>query len=75
MTTEQYLLEKYGMLLTLKQLAETLKRSADGLRISLGRSSAFSLAVNATKVRLGRRVYFRASDVARLIDGSSGRHG
>jgi len=69
MNTEQFLLERYGLLRTLPQLAETLKRSPEGLRITLRTQSEFAAKVNAARLKLGRRVYFRTPDVAKLIDG------
>ncbi|MGP5564541.1 DNA-binding protein [Vreelandella alkaliphila] len=68
MTTEEQLLERYGPLLSLAELSELLKRSPDGLRISLQSQSEFAVKWNAAKRKVGRRVYFRATDVAGLID-------
>jgi len=70
MTTEEQLLERYGPLLSLTDLSELLKRSSDGLRISLQSQSEFAVKWNAAKRKVGRRVYFRATDVAGLIDES-----
>lgn len=69
MTTEQTLIQKYGPLLTLMQLAELLDRSADGLRLTIRGNSEFAIKLQSARRRLGRRVYFKAADVARLIDG------
>ncbi|TAL90230.1 MAG: DNA-binding protein [Candidimonas sp.] len=68
MTTEEQLIEKYGPLLSLTDLSHLLKRSADGLRISLRTQSDFAQRWGKAKRKVGRRVYFRASDVAALID-------
>lgn len=68
MTTEEQLIKKYGPLLSLAELSELLKRSPDGLRISLSGQSEFATRWSAAKRKVGRRVYFRASDVATLID-------
>ena len=68
MNTEQVLLEKYGPLMTLVQLAEVLGRSPDGLRLSLRQDNDLSRRLVSEKKKLGRRVYFRAAGVARLID-------
>jgi hypothetical protein len=70
MTTEEQLLERYGPLLSLAELSELLKRSPDGLRIALRSQTDFALKWNSAKRKVGRRVYFRASDVAELIDES-----
>ncbi len=70
MTTEQRLIDKYGSpLLTTAQLAEVLQRSPNGLRFSLQKDqSDFGAQLRAARKKLGRRVYFRTEDVARIID-------
>ena len=68
MTTEEQLLKRYGPLLSLTDLSDLLKRSPDGLRISLRSQSEFANKWNSAKRKVGRRVYFKASDVAELID-------
>lgn len=71
MTTEEQLIERYGILLSLDDLSEVLKRSRDGVRIAMRGSSEFARTWCPIKKKIGRRVYFRASDVARLIDEHS----
>lgn len=61
--------EKYGPLLTLAQLAQMLNRSADGMRMALREANPHAERLNAAKVRIGRRIYFRTLDVARLLLG------
>lgn len=62
------LIERFGELMTYEQLAELLKRSPAGLRISVGqRDSEFSTALRAARVKLGRRVYFRSDQIAALM--------
>lgn len=68
MNTEQILFEKYGPLMTLGQLAEVLGRSPDGLRLCLRQDNELSRRLVSEKKKLGRRVYFRAAGIARLID-------
>ena len=68
MTTEEQLIERYGILLSIADLSDVLKRSPDGLRLSLRSDTAFAHKWNSARVKIGRRVYFRASDIARLID-------
>lgn len=61
--------ERYSVLMTLDQLAEILDRSPEGLRISLSTSrSNWAQHINATKVHIGRPIYFRTEAIARLID-------
>ncbi|SJN14085.1 hypothetical protein CZ787_13375 [Halomonas citrativorans] len=68
MTLEKKITERYGVLLSLTDLADLLKRSPDGLSISLRGKSEFALKWSHAKRKVGRRVYFCASDVAGLID-------
>lgn len=69
MTTEQILVEKYGPLLTLVQVAELLHRRADGIRMTIRGNSEFANKMQTARRKIGRRVYFMAVDVAKLIDG------
>ena len=67
--TYQYLLSNYGPLLTLKHLAEVLHSTPNGVRMGIARRrQPFSIALSAARRRLGRRVYFEASRVAKAID-------
>jgi hypothetical protein len=67
-STEEILIAQYGPLLTLSQLAKILDRSVEGLRIGLRSSNEFSQRVNATRIRLGRRVYFSTLKIAAIIE-------
>ena len=68
MTIEEVLVKEYGPLLSLAELAMILDRSPDGLRISLKSSSEWVRRINAARLRLGRRVYFRTSEIANVLD-------
>jgi len=68
MNIERSLIERYGPLLTLSDVAAILRRSPDGLRVSLGRENEVSKKLNPAKKKIGRRVYFRVSAVAELIE-------
>lgn len=46
---------------------QSVKRSTEGLRISLRSESDWSRAVNAAKLKLGRRVYFRTSEIVKVL--------
>lgn len=61
--------EKYGPLVSMVQLAEILHRTPDGLRMSLHDRSPYAVRLNAAKVRIGRRVYFRTPDLALIFLG------
>lgn len=69
-STYRFLLDRYGPVLTVEQLAETLSRKKSGLRNALQKSEeAWVVALNARKTRIGRRMYFPAEAVADLLDG------
>lgn len=71
MQIEEALTKEYGPLLSVAQLAKVLDRSAEGLRISLRTESVWSKPINAAKLKLGRRVYFRTAEVANVLSGQS----
>lgn len=66
---ERELTERFGPLLTAVHLAEILHRSEQGLRWSLTQPGQFAETINATRVRIGRRNYYRAADLALLLAG------
>jgi len=68
-----HLIDRFGLLLTQRQLAELLGRSIGGLRYSLcSPSDERTLALKACGSHIGRRVYYPAADVARTISGDFG---
>ncbi len=68
------LTERFGPLLTQTQLAELLGRTPGGLRYSLCcPSDAPTRALKACGRKIGRRVYYPASEVARIITGDEAR--
>ena len=70
-TLEHQLTERFGLLLSQTQLAELLGRSTGGLRYSLSYPSDLSTcALRACGRKIGRRVYYPASEVARIIIGA-----
>lgn len=70
MQIEEMLTKLYGPMLTVAQLAKVLDRSTKGLTISLLRAdSDWARAINAAKLKIGRRVYFRTPDIARFLTG------
>lgn len=72
MTIEDSLLQRFGPLLSLAQLASVLDRSPDGLRISLRSSCDWAIEINKARLKIGRRVYFRTSQIAAVLsDGIS----
>lgn len=75
MGTEKLLIETYGPLLSLDELAQILKRSRDGLRLSLRSNSEFASTWSSARIKIGKRVYFRSADVARLISSEEHLNG
>jgi len=66
-TSEETLIKQYGPLLSITQLATLLDRSPDGLRITLRSSGKWVSKINATRLRLGHRVYFRTAEVPNVL--------
>ena len=63
MTNEEYLLESFGPLMKLSDVAGLLGRSSAALRVALYSDTDLSKALKPTMIRLGRRVYFRTTQV------------
>lgn len=68
-TTQNLLVERYGPLLTLSQLALILDRSREGLRLTLRGNSDLARQLGAARMKIGRRVHFKTAVVASVIDG------
>jgi hypothetical protein len=72
-TLENQLMERFGLLMSQAQLAELLGRSTGGLRYSLSYpSDARTRALKACGRKIGRRMYYPVSEIARIILGSGG---
>lgn len=69
MHIEEALTGQYGPLLSIAQLAKVLDRSAEGLRVSLRNDTEWARQLNAAKMKLGRRVYFRTAEIAKFLGG------
>lgn len=67
MTIEDALLQRFGPLLSMAQLASVLDRSPEGLRISLRATNEWTKRINNARLTINRRVYFRTSEVAQLL--------
>ena len=68
---EEHLIVKYGVLMTIENLAEVLNRSKNGLRITLQQENEVSRLFNQARQKIGRRVYFATKKVAEIITGSN----
>ncbi|MES9841944.1 MAG: DNA-binding protein [Candidatus Thiodiazotropha endolucinida] len=69
MTIEETLVERYGALMTITNLASLLDRSPASLRHSLRANDDWSIKLNDARLKIGRRIYFRTSQVAQLLEG------
>ena len=68
-TTEDILLSQFNTpLLSLKQVAQILDRSPQGLRTTLSGDNEIARRLNPAKRRFGRRVLFAVVDLANFID-------
>lgn len=71
MTIEDTLLQRFGPLLSIAQLATVLDRSPDGLRISLRATNEWAQRINRARLKIGRRVCFRTSQIAEVLSDES----
>lgn len=75
MTIKDTLLQRFGPLMSLAQLAALLDRSPDGLRISLrSTSNEWAKRVNETRLKIGVRIYFRTSQIAEVLSDDTLYH-
>ncbi|MBX8612817.1 DNA-binding protein [Pseudomonas capsici] len=74
MTAEEYLLDRFGPLMSMVQMASLLDRSPDGFRVEMYTDSDLSRKLKPTVVRVGRRVFFRTiqANDALGLDGKQG---
>lgn len=66
----EYLIACYGILMTLEQVAELLARPTESLRVSMTvqRDTPQYARLRAARRKVGRRSYYDARVVARLIE-------
>ena len=62
------LLQRYGPLMTLQQIAELLDRSPAGIRVGLYADNETSALLTPAKIKIGRRLYFRTATIGSAID-------
>lgn len=67
-STEEMIIKQYGILLSLDECASLLGRSAEGFRVTLARDNEISRKLKLAKIKIGRRVLFRATLLAEFID-------
>lgn len=71
MTTVEILVARFGPLLTRAQVASVLDRSPEGLRLTERGGSELGKQLRAARVKIGRRVHFRVSMIAALLDDTA----
>lgn len=69
MTIEKCLVEQFGPLIPLAGLAEMFDRSPEAIRMFLRSNSELARHINRAKLKVGRRLYFRASEIALCLSG------
>ena len=75
MTVDDYLIERFGLLMSISDLADLLGRSPDGVRVSLYSDTEVSRKLKPTMVKVGRRVYFRTLQVKGALDLEPAEYG
>lgn len=75
MNVEDYLVERFGLLMSISDLADLLGRSPDGVRVSLYSDTEVSRKLKPTMVKVGRRVYFRTLQVKDALDLEPSEYG
>lgn len=68
----QHLLDRYGPLMTLNQIAELLGRSPAGVRVGLYSDNDTSALLAPAKRKIGRRLYFETAIVGAAIKAHGG---
>lgn len=67
--TEAILMAQFNTpLLTLEQVALIFDRSPDGLRITLSGDNELAHKLRPARMKIGRRVLFKVTELARFID-------
>lgn len=71
MTLESNLVERYGPLIPLSGLAGLLDRSPEATRMFLRSGGEMAKRINTAKVRVGRRLYFRTTQIAAVLSADN----
>lgn len=68
MTTLDLIITRYGLLLTLDNIAELFHSGRDSMRMQVNRGTPLGQKLKTCQFRMGRRIYFRAQGVAELLE-------
>lgn len=71
MTLEESLINHFGPLMPLAALASLLDRSPEAVRMFLRSNSDLAQHINTAKLKIGRRLYFRSSEIAQCLAGEA----
>lgn len=71
MTIEDALVSKYGPLMSVIALSSVLDRSPESVRVFLRSGGESAQRINMAKVKVGRRLYFRTSEIAQVLSGDT----
>ncbi len=71
MTIEEALVSKYGPLMSVIALSSVLDRSPESVRVFLRSNGECAQRINMAKVKVGRRLYFRTSEIAEVLSGEA----
>lgn len=70
MTLEEHLIDRFGPLIPMAALAGMLDRTPASTRMFLRANCGLAQQLNAAKLKVGRRIFFRTTQVAQcLSDG------
>jgi len=69
MTIEESLVGRFGPLMPLAGLASLLDRSPEAARMFLRSDSELAQRINTAKLKVGRRLYFRTAEIAKVFGG------
>lgn len=61
------LLERFGPLMTVDDLAELLERTPLGLRASLNRDSDVAKTFSTARLKIGRKSFFRTHQIIEVL--------
>lgn len=70
-TLEENLVNRFGPLIPLAGLAMVLNRSPEAARMFLRSNCDLARTINTTKIKVGRRLYFRTLEVAHCLSGEA----
>lgn len=65
--TKQYMLAKFGPVMTLDDLAAVLDRSVGGIRLGLRTDAPWAQQLRQARRKVGKRVYFVTAGVAAFL--------